>query len=84
MKVEENGYCYCSYRDDSTSQALDTANTVHGSAEVAVTAGVLVSVAAQSLSYDDDIVYLALCVQFITDVTTTSLTGELIDEVRGP
>lgn len=74
----------CDRPDDHkrACQPFDAANAIEGSAQVAVAIGILVAMAAQSLSNDRHLLSLALRMQLITDVATASATGKLIDEVR--
>jgi len=81
VQVKKDACRYRSHYNNPIRQSSDAANTKKRRAEIAVTRRVLVTMASQPFTSDKDIIYFALCMEFITNMATTAFALVLINKV---
>lgn len=82
MQVKENGGRNCPDNDKNTCQTFDASNAVERSTEVAIAIGILVAMAAQAFSCNDNVLGFALRMQLIAGVASAATASKLIDKMR--
>ncbi|MGH2507182.1 MAG: hypothetical protein ACRDHZ_07195 [Ktedonobacteraceae bacterium] len=79
MEVEKDRYSDSAYANQPAREAPQSAEVVDRRARIAVACNILIAMPAHPITYNCDMLFFVLCVQFVANVPSAALAQEIID-----